>query len=109
MNTNRLSFALILTVLLGGEAVEAQSSWLHSSVLDMHGAVIPGVQIRVASGKQECLATTDVEGKFNCQLPSGGYEVTARGSNIIPYRRSRITLVAAQHTFLIVPCFRRTI
>jgi len=102
MNANRVSFALIVIPLLASARSEAQQSWLHGYTLDMHGAVIPGIQIRVASREHECMSTTDIEGRFNWQLPPGAYEVTALGNNIVPYRRSTVTVASAHPTSLIV-------
>src|SRR5262245_39622872 len=69
-------------------------SYIHGAVTDMHGFVIPGAHVEVSSEVQKCETTSNVEGKFNCQLSPGRYTVHASGHAFYSYRRATINLEA---------------
>lgn len=98
MQTTRtlLLFALVQASMHG-------AAWLHGAVLDMRGAAIPGIQIRVLSGNREaCVTRSDADGKFTCEMAPGRYRITAYGVNILPYRRSSVTMDPEVHRWVVV-------
>ena len=52
-------------------AAQQEAGFFHETVVDLHGAVIPGARVKISAREGECETSSDVVGKFNCQLPPG--------------------------------------
>lgn len=81
---------------------QQSAAFLHGTVLDAHGSAIVGIRVEVASGSTKCVAVSNAEGKFNCKLFAGTYDVSATGVNIVPYRRAPVSLEASRHKWIYV-------
>src|SRR5437870_3877612 len=80
-----------------------QAGWLHAQVLDIHGAVIPGIGVSVSSPLGPVLTSmSDTEGKVKFSLQAGVYTLVATGNNILPYRRASVTVPAGQARSVII-------
>jgi len=76
--------------------------FVHGTVVDPAGAVFIGMVIEVSSQEHSCKSKSNQEGKFNCQLPAGRYNVVVSDENILPYRRATVNLQPSAHVFLIL-------
>jgi len=76
------------------------TGFVHGMVLDPAGAVFVGIEIEVASRDHACKTTSNQQGKFNCQLPPGRYNVSATGRRLMPYRRATVNVEPSSHVFL---------
>ena len=79
---------------------QQQLGFVHGTIVDPRGAVIPGARVNVSAKEGTCETRSDVAGKFNCQLPPGRYSVVATSTGFFPYRRAAIDLKASAHVFL---------
>jgi carboxypeptidase family protein len=102
----------ICVVFLAATTSVAQDrpGFIHGTLLDPAGAVFVGVGVEVSSQEHACKTTSNVEGKFNCQLPPGGYNVSATAQGLMPYRRATVNLKPSAHVFLkLRPVLRRAL
>jgi hypothetical protein len=74
--------------------------FIHGTVTDIHGYVIPEARVEVSSPDHECRTASNAEGRFNCELPPGVYDIIATGRSFLQYRRASVTLQAKAHVFL---------
>ena len=73
---------------------------VRGTVVDLHGAVIPGSRVVVESPEHRCETSADGAGRFNCEVPAGQYRVTATGYSFQPYQRAPITVHPTDHLVL---------
>jgi hypothetical protein len=78
------------------------TAWVHGTVEDPQGAVLPDFTVTVASEHYTCQVESNTEGKFNCQVPVGEYRVTAKSPGFLPYQRGAIRLAAGDHKRLVI-------
>jgi len=91
-------FSILAIVLPAQE----RGGFIHGTIVDPFGAVIVDARVEVASAEHKCETKSNVEGKFNCQLPPGRYRVTAIDPRFFSYRRATVILEASVHTFITV-------
>lgn len=81
---------------------QAGGAFLHGTVIGPNGGSVAGVRVSVSSGDHGCDSISNAEGKFNCKLPAGRYELSASSVNFLPYRRATLNLLADKHSFVYV-------
>jgi hypothetical protein len=81
---------------------QSQSGFLHGTVMDSSGAVVPDVRIEVTSSEGRCEVKSNAEGKFNCQLQAGVYALKASHFNIVPYRRAAIRILPSERKYIVI-------
>jgi Carboxypeptidase regulatory-like domain len=101
----------ILLILLTFLTVCARGAdgYIHGTIVDPSGAVIPNTEARVYSATHSCNTRTGGDGQFHCKLPPDTYTVLTSGSFFVPYRRAAVTLRSgAQLHLKLAPVLRTT-
>ncbi len=93
---------LSLGQLENGGALRQDSGSLVGKVLDLHGAVIPGVYVTVTSGDETCKTRSNERGGFECSVTAGQARVTASAMGFLPYRRASVTVIPHGRSFVTI-------
>ena len=94
--------ARLAMILIGTGIAQAQVGFLHGTVRNGSGGIVPSTHVEVASATARCAATSDSQGRFNCELPEGVYLLKAVGVNHIEYRRAPIRVLPSKHKFIVI-------
>lgn len=101
----KLATASLVLLLILGPATAQDVSWIHVTLQDNNGAVIPGLEVTVRDARSKTSVSTLVSnerGEAHFSLPGGRYIIEANGEQIVSYKRAPLRVENNTHTWVII-------
>lgn len=98
--------ALLLLGLLS-TVDQNMTGWLHVTVMDQSGSLVPGIPMEITSAGGATQAKSNAEGRLDVAQTPGVVQIIFRGANTLPLPACTLEIKAGEHKYVVVrPVFR---